>query len=265
MGVRFWLIVMCGLLLSACSGQQATPSADTLSDGTAVAIVRVLATVELPPTLSRAERLATRQAQPLTPTPFPPTATPTETPYIGVFMGEARVDSGLPRVVQPTLDPSAAQTDGGCALGIDPAFGAAWRQNPSLARRVGCALQERFGFTADVQVFERGVMYRRQETGEIWAIRPEPVDVGRYWFAAAPPGIIPFPISVPEGLRAPADVFLALWASEFELQSALGFARTPQQTADINVQRVEGGTFLLDVTIAQVYVLLDNGDVFGPF
>jgi len=254
------MIVLC-LLLAACGGQ--TPETITTSS-TSVAIVRVLVTVELPPTLSRAERLATRQAQPMTPTAPPPSATPTETPYIGVFLGEAQGDADVPRISPPTIAPTPTQ-EGGCAVLIDPAFGTAWRQDPSIARRIGCALQERFGFAADVQVFERGVMYRRQDTGEIWAIVPAQLSAGRYWFAASAPQVIPLPVSVPEGLRPPSDVFLPIWLSDPTLQTALGYARTPQQVADLNVQRVEGGTLFLDVTIAQVFLLLDNGDVYGAF
>lgn len=254
-----WIIVC--LLLAACGGQ--TPPATT-SDSTPVAIVRALVTVELPPTLSRDERLATRQAQPLTPTPPPPSPTPTETPYVGVFLGEARDDVNLPRISQPVIGATETPT-GGCDIDIDPAFGTAWRQDPSVARQIGCALQVRFGFAADVQVFERGVMYRRQETGEVWAIQPDSLSVGRYWFSATAPQLIPPLLSVPEGLRPPSEAFAPVWIADPQLQAALGYGRTPQQTADLNVQRVQGGTLMLDVTIAQVFILLDNGDVYGPF
>jgi hypothetical protein len=253
-------ILLC-LLLTACGGQTAEPIA---TGSTSVAIVRALVTVELPPTLSRAERLATRQAQPVTPTSPPPSATPTETPYIGVFLGEAQNDANVPRISQPTAAPTETPS-GGCGVEIDPAFGTAWRQDASVARQIGCALQVRFGFAADVQVFERGVMYRRQDSGEVWAIQPNSLSVGRYWFSASAPQLIPPLLSVPEGLRPPSEVFAPLWISDPALQAALGYGRTPQQTADLNVQRVEGGTLFLDVTIAQVFILLDNGDVYGPF
>lgn len=259
MRVLPWILVC--LLLAACGGQTETPMA---TGSTSVAIVRALVTVELPPTLSRAERLATRQAQPVTPTPPPPTPTPTETPYIGIFLGEAQGDADLPRISQPTAAPTPTR-EGGCAVEIDSAFGTAWRQNASVARQIGCALQGRFGFAADVQVFERGVMYRRQDTGEIWAIQPDAISVGSYWFSATSPQVIPLPLGVPEGLRPPSEVFLPVWIANPDLQAALGYGRTPQQVADLNVQRVEGGTLFLDVTIAQVFILLDNGDVYGPF
>lgn len=259
-------VVLLLLVLAGCADAETT--ADPINtETTAVAIVRSIATVDLPPTLSRVERQQTRQAIPQTPTQSPPTATPTETPYIGSFIPGPDIEVDLPRVDPAATSLPEPTAEGGvaCQIPIDPVFGTAWRENPSVARRVGCALQERFGFLADVQVFEGGVMYRRQETGEVWAIHPEQVRAGRFWFtnvnlAPAPVGVTP-----PEGLRPPSEVFLGLWTSDGQLQQALGFARTPQQGADLNIQRVEGGTLILDVTITQVFLLLDNGDAFGPY
>ena len=263
------------VLLAACAetgvpSENGTPGAQQISDSppTAVAIVRLIATVDLPPTVSSADKLATRQAIPQTPTAAPPTATPTETPYVGVFLGPAEQDVSLPRIeTQPTAFAEATAADPAttCAIPIDPVFGTAWQQNPSVARRVGCALQERFGFGADVQVFEDGVMYRRQDSGEVWAIHPDQVRAGRFWYTNLP--LVPAPIALtpPEGLRPPSDAFLGLWTSDPLLQQTLGFARTPQQVADLNIQRIEGGTLILDVTITQVFLLLDNGDAFGPY
>lgn len=266
-------LVLLVLFLAACA-ENGSPSDDPLaqqisdSPPTAVAIVRLIATVDLPPTLSSAEKMATRQAIPQTPTAAPPTATPTETPYVGVFLGPAEQDVSLPRIeTEPTVFAEATASDptAACAIPIDPVFGTAWQQNPSVARRVGCALQERFGFGADVQVFEDGVMYRRQDSGEVWAIHPDQVRAGRFWYTNLP--LIPAPIVLtpPEGLRPPSDAFIGLWTSDPLLQQTLGFARTPQQVADLNIQRIEGGTLILDVTITQVFLLLDNGDAFGPY
>lgn len=256
-------------LLSACAEADTSgtnPSSELVP--TAVAIVRSIATVDLPPTLSRVEKQQTRQAVPVTATQSPPTATPTETPYIGVFLGAAQIEVDLPRVdvAATSLPEPTAEGDVACEIEIDPVFGTAWRENPSVARRVGCALQERFGFAADVQVFENGgVMYQRRESGEVWAIQPGQVRAGRFWFTNLP--LVPAPIAIlpPEGLRPPSDAFLGLWTSDQTLQQTLGYARTPQQTADLNIQRVEGGTLILDVTITQVFLLLDNGDAFGPY
>lgn len=261
------LMLFAILLLSACAGDETAAPVETgfsSQPPTEVAIVRILATVELPPTLSRIEKQQTRQAVPVTPTLAPPTAVPTETPYVGVFLGPAGGEIDPVRAATNMPEPTAEGLTV-CALEIDPVFGTAWRANPSISRRIGCALQERFGFGADVQVFENGLMYRRQDTGEVWAIQPDQVRSGRFWYTNLP--LIPAPISVmpPQGLRTPSEAFAGLWTSDPLLQQSLGFARTPQQVADINIQRVEGGTLVLDVTIAQVFILLDNGDALGPY
>jgi hypothetical protein len=270
----FSVFLLLLLVLAACAetdmpSDSSDPSAQQISDAppTAVAIVRSIATVDLPPTLSRVDKLATRQAIPQTPTAAPPTATPTETPYVGVFLGPAEQDVSLPRIeTEPTAFAEVTPSDPtACAIPIDPVFGTAWQQNPSVARRVGCALQERFGFGADVQVFEDGVMYRRQDSGEVWAIHPDQVRAGRFWYTNLPLMPAPIALTPPEGLRPPSDAFLGLWTSDPLLQQTLGFARTPQQVADLNIQRIEGGTLILDVTITQVFLLLDNGDAFGPY
>jgi hypothetical protein len=257
----FALVVLMLVSLVACGAGETTSAPVS----TSVAIVRQIATVELPPTLSQIDKLATRQALPVTPTSAPPTVAPTETAYVGVFLGQAQSEESLPRIQQPTNQPSPTAEGGACAIAIDPVFGTAWRDNPSVARRVGCALQERFGFLAEVQVFERGVMYQRRDTTETWAIQPGLISAGRYWFAAQPTALLPLPLNIPEGLRPPSETFLPFWSSDPAIPTALGYGRTPQQSADLNLQRVEGGTLLLDVTISQVFLLLDNGDAFGPF
>jgi len=255
------ILTLGALLLGAC----ADAVASVTPEDPPVQLVRRLATVDLPPTLSVIQRQATRQAIPSTPTLAPPTVTPTGTPYVGVFLGEAQIDIDLPRQQPSTPSLDVTETTDACAIPFDPVFGTVWRENPSISRRVGCALQERFGFAADVQVFERGVMYRRQDTGEVWAIQPGQVRPGRFWYTNV--ALLPAPVNIapPEGLRAPSELFLGLWSSDSTLQQALGYARTPQQTADLNVQRIEGGTLILDVTISQVFLLLDNGDSYGPY
>lgn len=259
------------IVISACTPAPADPSSAN-NQGAAVA-VRLLATVNLPPTLDAAEREATRRAAPITPSAQPPTLTPSETPYVGVFLGTpvpnsagALVDlEGLEQ--QPILATPTAVT-GDCTIPFDPAFGRGWESNASVARRVGCALQERFGFAGNVQVFERGVMYRRVETNEVWAVQPGNLDAGRYWYYNQ---VLPLPplqgigLNPPAGLRVPADVFGAVWSSSAEVNQALGYATTPEQTADLNLQRFDGGSLLLDVTVGQVFILLDDGDVFGPY
>lgn len=184
------ILTLGALLLGAC----ADAVASVTPEDPPVQLVRRLATVDLPPTLSVIQRQATRQAIPSTPTLAPPTVTPTGTPYVGVFLGEAQIDIDLPRQQPSTPSLDVTETTDACAIPFDPVFGTVWRENPSISRRVGCALQERFGFAADVQVFERGVMYRRQDTGEVWAIQPGQVRPGRFWYTNV--ALLPAPVNI---------------------------------------------------------------------
>jgi hypothetical protein len=259
------------VILAACTPQ--TPNAvNQNNQGQAVA-VRMLATVNLPPTPDAAEREATRRAMPVTPSAQPPTPTPTGTPYVGVFLGTPVPNSAgalvdLAGVEQQSILATPTAIEGTCTIPFDPAFGRGWESNASVARQVGCPLQERFGFAGNVQVFERGVMYRRLDTNEVWAVQPGNLDAGRYWYYNQ---VLPLPplqgigLNPPSGLRVPADIFGAVWSSSAEVNQALGYATTPEQTADLNIQRFDGGSLLLDVTVGQVFILLDDGDVFGPY
>lgn len=252
--------LLLAVFLAACSG------GETPTESAPLVTVKLLVTVEMPPTLTGAERMATLQAMPATPTAPPPTPTPTETPYVGVFIGEAQQldQASLPSMnVEITAAPTT-DTDG-CSVAADPAFGELWKRDASLVRRMGCAIQERFGFAGGVQVFERGVMYRRDSTNEVWAISPGRVTAGQYWYTNQAAGAIQGGLPAPEGVRVPAGVFGSVWAGDTAISQALGFAITPDQVADMNIQRFDGGTLFLDVTVGQVFVLLVDGDAYGPF
>lgn len=253
-------LIMVTMLLVGCNPTPAEPTAAP------VVAVKQLVTVEIPPTLNAAERQATRLAMPTTPTTPPPTPTPTETPYVGVFLGEAQPDSeNVAPIIEslPTESSLANATD--CLIVPDTAFGQGWRSNPNVTRSLGCPIQERFGFAGDVQVFERGVMYRRSETNEVWAVRPGSLEAGEYWYISQPPVVTAAGLVAPPGLRVPSDVFGAIWLSDNNISGGLGYAVTPEQVADLNIQRYEGGTLFLDVTVGQVFALLVNGDAFGPY
>lgn len=257
---NLYVALLIALLMAACTPQGApTSEADTV-----VVAVKQLATVNIPPTPDAAQREATRRALPVSPSAPPPTATYTATPYIGVFLGTPNAnDGGVPlvEIVAPTANSAVID----CIIPFDAAFGTGWRSNPSVARRIGCPLQERFGFAGNVQVFERGVMYQRIDTNEVWAILPGNIGAGQYWYVNQPLLVIPEGIAAPPGLRVPGNQFGAVWLTNSQISTSLGYGTTPEQTADLNVQRFDGGTLLLDVTIGQVFILFDDGDAFGPY
>lgn len=243
------------MVLTAC-GNQSAPTVQA-----PVVAVKQLATVQMPPTLSPVERQATFQALPRTPSPPPPSPTPTETAYVGVFLGEVSEEN----VVFQPPEITALPDESACEIPIDSAFGDGWSSNPSIARRMGCPIQARFGFSGEVQVFEGGVMYRRPDLNAVWAVTPGSLDPGQYWYVENPPVVTVEGIIPPDGLRLPTDVLGSVWLSNAEVRETLGYARTPNQVADINIQRFEGGSLLLDVTVGQVFVLLVNGDAYGPY
>jgi len=257
------LLILLAGIIAACDGGNTAPPPPT-----EVVIVRPLATVGPTATLSDADRIATQQAVP--PTQAAPQAGPSPTPtaYIGMFLGESPVDPLAPdinvQVVVPTR-PVEQATPLVCTIAPAPQFGTVWSSQGNLQSEMGCPLQESFGFTGVVQVFEGGVMYHYVERDEVWAIAPgEFGDAGDYWFLS---GVVPLTPSIipPEGRRVPQNIFGGLWAGITEAREELGFALLPEQDIDVNIQRYEGGTLFLDVTLGQVFVLTVDGRAYGPF
>lgn len=263
-----WQIIICLffiLLFTGCTafGAQQTPSA------TPVVIVKQIATVGVTPTLNPEEMQATQLAT--TPTPITPTVTPTleATAYVGNFIGEARdqdigeiisapIYQANPLSVFPTADPNT------CGIEIGDDYRDAWTGNPVVNQRMGCPIQESFGFFGIVQVFEGGAMYRSSETGEIWAIVPDD-NFGQYWYVESAAPVELQGSSPPIGFLVPEGSFATVWAGVEGLQERLGFALTEQVEVPMGAQRYEGGTFLLDGSIGATFALIIDGSAYGPF
>lgn len=263
-----WVITIVGAagMLAACGGRSSTPEA-----ATPVRIVRQLATLGPTHTPDPNALLTVPTSTPtITPEPSP-------TPYVGVFLGEAQ-PSGDVSAFAPQ-GPGASLAGGPtdlqallCLVQPDVVFGTGWMTTPRALNNLRCPIQESFGFNGEVQIFERGVMYVNNETGEVWAISPGGLtSIGQFWYLSQLPLIaldesgVPFGIDAPAGLIVPRGALGAVWAGLPQVREALGYAITVQREAPLNVQRFEGGTLLLDVTVGQVFALLVNGDAFGPF
>jgi|FLYN01.1.fsa_nt_gi hypothetical protein len=255
-------------LLAACQ-PTATPTAFVASEPAVEP--KQLATVYMSPTPNAAEQEATRLASRPTPTVAPPTPLPSATPYIGVFLGEAEAASeeGLP-IVNPALFdeeqpgfalPTAVAAS--CPVQSDPIFGENWSADPAVAQAMACPIEAATQFNGTVQLFERGVMYWRGDTGEIWAIAPG--TSGRFWYAPNAPPAEETPISPPEGLRVPTMGFGNVWRGVSGVREALGFARTDEQPASFTIQRFQGGTLLIDGSSGQVFALVGGGTAYGPY
>jgi hypothetical protein len=232
-----------------------------------------LATVYMSPTPNAAEMEATRLASRPTPTEPLPTALPSATPYIGVFLGEADTGSeeeGLP-IVNPALFGSAEESGFvlptevavGCPVQSDAQFGESWKADPAVVQAMGCPADTAIQFNGTFQLFERGVMYWRGDNGAIWAVAPG--TTGRFWFVANARPAEETPITAPEGLRVPTLGFGNVWRGVQGVQEALGFARTDEQPASFTMQAFQGGTLLLDGSSGQVFALVGNGTAYGPY
>lgn len=254
------------LLISAC-----TPN--TTITPTAIDISKLIVTVEISPTANAEEFSATRSAS--SPTANPPTVTviPTETPYIGIFIGEAQQEEGFTEITEPIFGPrieiagQPTANAGRCLnTAIDSPYLTAWRTNATVSQRMGCPIQGGFGLFGEVQVFETGVMYHYPELNAIWAIRPQVSGAtGNYDYLENPATISTSIVRPQAGLIIPTGIFGNMWLGVEGLQDEMGYARTEAQDVPLGLQRFENGTFLLDSTAGQVYALVVDGTVLGPF
>lgn len=257
-----WIILL--VVLAAC--QPATPETASLPDGVQA---KQLATVPMSPTPDAAQQQATRFAQRPTQTTLAPTAAPTATVYVGVFLEPANDLAQEPLVnldfgrtlpgAEPTTRPSR------CTIVIGEAFNPAWQADDMLVRAMACPIQEAQAFTGTAQVFERGVMYF-QPGGRVWAIAPGSPLEGQYWFVPQlPAGEFQVTEIPPAGLRLPELGFGSVWRGVDGVRDALGYARLEEQSVNAVYQQFNGGLLLADITSGLTYVLLADGSAYGPY
>lgn len=229
---------------------------------------RPLATVYISPTPNAEQVRATSLASSPTPTPATPSPTPRPTEYVGVFVGEAEplqgpiVDPDVFASISTPLAPTVAPAE--CTTAIDPAYATIWNTDALISRRMGCPIQLAIGYTGEVQVFTNGVMYQRGDTGELWAMLPDNRG-GLYLYFETQPDISTAGINPPQGFIVPTDDFGSVWMSQTGLQEDIGFAQTPPLDINMGQQRFTGGTFFLDSTSGQIFALLADGTLYGPF
>lgn len=251
------------LVLTACT------TTDTIPSPTPIRISKVLATVAISPTPNADERAATQAA--ITPTFLPPTPTviPTETPYVGIFIGEAERASGFSSFVESLFadelvqaEPTANATR--CNTPIDSPYLPTWQTTPIVNERLGCPIQGAFNFFGQVQVFENGVMYYYPELNALWAIATSP-NVARFDYLENPTAQELGDIQAPLGLFVPSGVFGDMWAGVPNVRDRLGFAQTQPQEIALGLQRFANGTFLHDINGEQVFGLVTDGTLLGPY
>ncbi len=266
----FVLLALLTAVLAACTGTDAGTQAAVVG-GVPTVEHKLLATVVVSPTPNDAERQATQRALPPAATATRPPAEPTPTVYVGFFItAEAPVEAPplLPPVQAPpqiAVLPSPTALVAGCRFAPDAVFGTAWSADVRVEQVLGCAAEAALRFDGNVQIFERGVMYWRADTGEIWALAPGGVSAGRYWYVAQAGQVDNNDIAPPSGLRVPIRGFGDVWRNIPGVRDALGFALTDEQQTVLHTQRYLGGTLLLDTSAGQVFALYSSGEVFGPY
>lgn len=266
LGTRnFRLSTLLLLFLAAC--QPGAPSASAPTES--VLEVKQLATVYISPTPGEVELQATRRAFTATPSPLAAAPTPTATAYVGVFLGEVQADEG-PALglellhVPPTPDRVATQLPT-CQTLPDTVFGSGWSADTAVTGALGCPVQDTAQFRGVTQVFERGVMYWRGDTGEIWAIASSGPAAGRFWHVPQAAEAMNEDIQPPGGLRVPVRGFGGVWRNTPDVRDALGFARTDEQELAMQSQRFDRGQLFLDGSAGLVFALIMDGSAYGPF
>lgn len=253
------------ILLAACTG---SPEVKPTSTPTPIVIARQIATLG-PTKTPDAVEIQETQAARTVPTAIPTVITSTPTPYVGVFLGEAAIGEINAPFVDLTQQPTATRDPFAdrfvCAIDPGEGFGTNWIENSNALNGLRCPIQESFGFSGFVQLFEGGAIYWQPDTNEFWAIAPSSLTgSGSFWKIDQPPEI-PLPlINAPEGTFLPQGPIKDAWLSESALRAKLGFAILEQQEIDVNVQRFQGGTLFLDATVGQVFALLVDGSAIGP-
>lgn len=253
------LALVAVLLLAACGEDHPAPSGDPpiLSgfDSLPKQIVTIVLTPTPTPVIAGAEVVVVEQP---TATPGPPRPTATLTPYVGVFLGQPTSESGEP---VPTLAPYVLNpvsggpvvasgaigpaSGGTCSIPVAASFAKAYNGNPTVQQRLGCAVNGGASLAMVTQPFERGNMYWRSDTRQIYAL----ANSGQFWqvadswtegMPADDPGL-----SAPGGLLQPVRGFGLAWRSNQAIRDALGWGTLPEAQYSGYWQDFERGAMLV--------------------
>jgi hypothetical protein len=234
--------LIAAVVLAACGEDNPAPAGDPPILGGFDSMPKQIATIVLTPTptpvIAGAEVAVIEQP---TSTPGPPRPTATLTPYVGVFLGQPTSESGQP---VPTLAPYVISpvsggpvvasggigpaSGGACSIPVAASFANAYNSSATVQQRLGCAVNGGASMTIVTQPFERGNMYWRSDTKQIYTL----ANSGQLWqiadswtegMPADDPGL-----SAPGGLLQPVRGFGLVWRSNQAIRDALGWGTLPE-------------------------------------
>jgi hypothetical protein len=269
-------MILC-LFIAGCNSANPTPNPDGPILGGFEALPKALATVAFSPTPDSTQAFATLVNRKPTETPLPPSATPSPTPYVGIFMGEptfssnSMVIAGTRPPAFQTLPPgpgtrpvkdnppaqsdnnTSANTNGGGTVpvncSVQPAAPFAnVAHNGNVAPRIGCPSGDAYPVHLVVQPFEKGFMFWR-DTKEIYIVSTAALRNGAttdtFWrmvdnWNESLPADDPA-IVPPGGLLQPVRGFGYIWRSNPNIRNSLGWALATEQSYESTWQNFEHG------------------------
>jgi hypothetical protein len=272
------LALVAVLLLAACGEDHPPPSGDPPILSSFDSMPKQIATIVLTPTptpvIAGAEVVVVEQA---TSTPGLPRPTATLTPYVGVFLGQPTSESGesVPTLAPYVLNPVSGgavvasggispASGGACSIPVAASFANAYNGSPAVQQRLGCAVNAGASLAMVTQPFERGNMYWRSDTRQIYSLASN----GQFWqvadtwtegMPADDPGL-----SAPGGLLQPVRGFGLVWRSNQAIRDALGWGTLPEAQYSGYWQDFERGAMFVGSGNLIYALFIAEGQHSGP-
>ncbi|MHB1162700.1 MAG: anti-sigma factor [Chloroflexota bacterium] len=152
--------------------------------------------------------------------------------------------------------PAASPSPPTPTVGPERGFGDLHRDNQTVAEGLGAARAPEVAVQLARQTFERGMMLRRSDTREIFALRRD-----GSWLLYRDSWQEGEPLrkeAAPTGLLAPTQGFGKLWRQQPELRQSFGWATAIEQTLPAAAQQFAGGRMLW-TSDRVIYVLYSDG------
>ncbi len=192
-----------------------------------------------------------------TATPLPPTAAP-PTPTL-----PAPTATPVPPTPTATPLPPTATPTPTLPYPVVRGFGALYNTSPDVRARLGLPTAGEGQVRGAVQAFERGLMYWRGDTLQIYVLF---FDQSGTWLSVNDDWVEGMPVGGGAGPAAgqyyPQRGFGKVWRERNDVQQRLGYAVTPNESGlTLVVQPFEGGRMLWSRTAEGqfIYVLYANG------